>query len=437
MSAVPAELAAFRAASAEAARASPALDWLAAVRERALHRFEERGFPTPGEEDWRYTDLRPAAELAAARAGSQPAGDVGPLPEALATSLAGSNPLVLLDGRLVTGGPHGIAGLTVTSLGRAPAAARGGIAARIGGALESGNPFPADLNAALLRDGLVIEVAAGTVLAAPIHVACAATGAGIVQNAILLRLGRGSRATLIEHHLGCGESISTTVTDVVCEPGSALAYAKIQAESDTATHLAAQRIAVSEDARADLLHLDLGARIGRNDLRVDLDGAGAAVGAHGLFFADGERHLDNHTRIDHRAPRATSRELYRGVADGRGRGVFNGKVIVHAGAIGTDARLASQNLLLSPTAEIDTKPELEIYADDVRCSHGATTGQLDRNAIFYLRSRGIPEPQARRMLIASFVREITRELPAGPVDELVARLLAGRLPELGEVSERP
>ncbi len=190
-------------------------------------------------------------------------------------------------------------------------------------------------------------------------------------------------------------------------------------------------------ATADLLHLDLGARLARNDLRVDLVAPEATVHAYGLFFADASRHLDNHTHIEHLAPHTFSREVYRGIMDGTGRGVFNGKIVVRPGADKTDARLRNQNLLLSRGAEVDTKPELEIYADDVKCSHGATTGQLDRDSIFYLRSRGIPEEQARRLLIASFAREVVRRLPPGPLEAHVVGILGDRLPGLTEAGSSP
>jgi Fe-S cluster assembly protein SufD len=293
------------------------------------------------------------------------------------------------------------------------------------------------LNAALLRDGLFIEVAAGAVLGEPIYVVVGNSPAQAAYNRIIVSLGADSRATIVEHHLGIGESVSNSVTDIACGAGSRLTYLKLQTEAASAIHLASQKISMSRGAQADILHLDLGAKLARNDLRVDLAAEGTEAMCHGLFYADGSRHLDNHTRIDHQAPRSRSRERYRGLAEDRGRGVFNGKVIVHSGAIKSDAELTNQNLLLSPTAEIDTKPELEIYADDVKCSHGATTGQLDSDSIFYLRSRGITAEQARRMLMASFVREITRRVPAGPLDLHVSALLHDRLPDLGTIIESP
>ncbi len=434
-------VATFAAASAAAAKHAPALGWLAAARERSLKRFTERGFPTTAEEDWRYTDLREAArritDLLARPSPPATEETRRTLRERLIDGGVGP-PIMLVDGTLAGDTAPGptVVGLTVNALSAAPPAARDDLAARIAETGASDGALAA-LNAALLRQALVVDVAAGTELSTPIYIVCAAATDGAPQNRILVRLGRGSRASIVEHHLGIAAGVSNTVTELICDEDSALDYVKLQEESVAATHLASQRLRLAGGARARLLHLDVGARLSRNDLSVNLDGAGAEVSARGLFFADGERHLDNHTRIEHHAPRTVSRELYRGVVDERGRGVFNGKVIVHAGANGTDARLTSQNLLLSAAAEVDTKPELEIYADDVRCSHGATTGQLDPVAIFYLRSRGIEAAQARRMLIAAFVRELICQPPGAALAAHVARGLAGRLPELRTIAETP
>jgi Fe-S cluster assembly protein SufD len=360
------------------------------------------------------------------------------LPQRLVAATGGAR-AVLVDGefRPELSTATQVAELSIRALGQALPGEQVALRARVAGAMERASSALPALNAALLRDGLVIDIADAAAIEAPIYLAVATGTAGAAHNRILVRLGAGARATLIEHHLSDGESVSNSVTDVVCGPGAQLRYLKLQDEAETAAHIATQQFTLEPAARAELLHLDLGAGLARNDLMIRLAGRGAAVHAHGFFHADGERHLDNHTRVDHCAPETLSRELYRGIADGRGRGVFNGKVIVHKGAAGTDARLSNQNLLLSSAAEIDTKPELEIYADDVKCSHGATTGQLDATAIFYLRSRGIDAAEARRMLIASFACEILQHAPAGTIGAHVLALLERKLPEIGEVSRQP
>lgn len=418
---------------AAAARPRPALAWLQDTRERALERFLALGFPAPREEHWRYTDLHEAEELTARYLAQTSPADATPCDTTVCTEHLPHGLLTLIDG-LPGSATDNIPGVTIRPLSQSAAAGCDRLAARIDTCGNSSWVALGALNTALIEDGLVIEVAAGAVIDSPIHLICSGSGGRMTHNRILLRLGAGSSATFIEQHSSTTEGISNSVTDIVCEARSALRYVKIQEEAPAAIHLAHQHVSLDDASRADLLHLDLGARLARNDLHVELGGNAAEVSAHGLFFADGERHLDNHTRMDHQAPRTVSRELYRGVLDGHGRGVFNGRIIVHPGACGTDAQLRNQNLLLAPTAEVDTRPELEIYTDDVRCSHGATTGQLDPAAIFYLRSRGISSEQARRMLIASFVSEILHLAPAGKVATHLTRLLGTRLPEISEVA---
>jgi len=171
-------------------------------------------------------------------------------------------------------------------------------------------------------------------------------------------------------------------------------------------HIANQVVRVATDACFNGINFDLGSQLARNDLTVELHGERAHASLYGLFMANGNRHVDDHLRVDHRAPETTSRENYRGILNDAARGVFNGKIIVHPGADGTDAQMNNRNLLLSEKSEIDTKPELEIYTDDVKCSHGSTTGRLDNNALFYLRTRGVPENLAHIMLVSAFAQEI-------------------------------
>jgi Fe-S cluster assembly protein SufD len=413
------------------------LDWLHEVRRRAFDRFVSTGFPTVAEEDWRYTDLRPAAALTERYLENPVLAGPAVLPgrEAalrghMVNGLGGAT-AVFADGvfNAELSSLRPIPGLTIAPLGQVAPETQGVLSDRLSRAIAGGNGLTA-LNMVLLRDGLFIRVAAGTVLDEPIYLVLASSAKRATYNRAIITLEPESHATIVEHHIGAGESVSNSVTEVACDMGSRLAYVKLQAETAAAIHLASQKMSMAAGARASVLHLDLGAKMARNDLRLDLSGEGAEVTCHGLFYADGSRHLDNHTRIDHRAPHSLSREQYRGIADGDGRGVFNGKVIVHAGAIRSDAQLTNQNLLLSRTAEVDTKPELEIYADDVKCSHGATTGRLDSDSIFYLRSRGIAADQARRILIGAFVREIVKRVPAGPLDSHVSALLHDRLPDL-------
>jgi len=196
-------------------------------------------------------------------------------------------------------------------------------------------------------------------------------------------------------------------------------------------HMANQLVRVAAGGRFDSVSIDFGSQLARNDLQVDLHGEHAQANLYGLFMANGKRHTDSRLRVDHRAPNTTSQENYRGILNDTACGVFNGKIIVHAGADGTDAQMSNRNLLLSEQAEVNTKPELEIYTDDVKCAHGSTTGQLDRDALFYLRARGVPETTARTMLVNAFAQEIIDHVRSKVPDlaDSLARLLDTQLPD--------
>ncbi|RME32458.1 MAG: Fe-S cluster assembly protein SufD, partial [Gammaproteobacteria bacterium] len=225
-------------------------------------------------------------------------------------------------------------------------------------------------------------------------------------------LGEGAGATLLETHAGSGGEacFANLLTGVLLGEGARLDHLRLQYESEAAFHFSSTGARLQRDSRYLNHNLCLGARLNRNDIAVELAGEGAAVELHGLTLGGGRSHLDNHTRVDHLAPHTTSAENYKAVLGDRARGVFNGKVVVHPGAQKIVAGQSSRNLLLSAGAEMDTKPELEIYADDVQCHHGATVGQLDELALFYLRSRGVPEAEARAMLIHAFAGEVLRAI---------------------------
>lgn len=428
----------FAEALAATIRVRPALDWMTPLRTAAMQRFERAGFPSPRLEDWRHTNLKEYASRSRQLA----------LPSATGAAADGAA-LSALARRLL---PTGMGFVAVFHAGRlldglsqlAPPA--GASCSRPGDAdrppawadslaADAGEDAPAlaALNAALLGDGIAIEVAAGAVISQPLYVVHASADGRSAQNRVVLRLGAGSRCTLIEHHLGEGAGIANSVTDISCGRDAQLSYIRLQEEPDEALHLSLQRLHLAGGAEAGLLAIDLGGGLVRNTLQLSLDGAGAGTDIRGLFFVDGKRHVDNLTRVDHRALATRCYERYRGIVEDAGHGVFNGKIIVHEGADRTSAEMRNENLLLSPRAEVDTKPELEIYTDDVKCAHGATTGQLDETAVFYLRSRGIGEAEARRMLMAAFAQEIIAQIPVAGVKEHVIGLLDERLPDLAQV----
>jgi len=417
------------------------LPWLAGSRAQALAAFTGTGLPTLRDEDWKYTsvarieqgrffflaatpDTVAAAELAA---------------EVANLALPGAHLLVFVDGRHVpalSGVGSLPTGVVVASLAatlrREPERLQFWLASP-----RHGKPGGfAALNAACMADGAYIHLAPGVVLEAPLHVLfVAATTDLATHSRNLVIAGADSRACIVEHHarLGAARYFSNVVTDIVVGPGATIEHHKLQEESAEAFHVAAVYADLAQGSRFVSSSFALGGALARTEIAVALDGEGAQCALDGLYLATGRQHIDHHTRIDHSRPHGTSREFYKGVLDGAARAVFNGKVIVHADAQHSDAAQTNRNLLLSDQAEIDTKPQLEIWADDVKCSHGATVGQLDAEQIFYLRSRGIADAAARALLTWGFAAEMVERVPLAPLRARLERLLRARLPLSGEV----
>jgi Fe-S cluster assembly protein SufD len=271
------------------------------------------------------------------------------------------------------------------------------------------------LNQAFFEDGVVLDVSPGATPDQPIYIVHQWTdgSAQLMSNPrVVVRAGANSRCVVIEHFVGAnaGECFTNAVCDIDVAAGASVEHYRIQQESLRSFHIGHVNVRLQQNSRYASHDIALGASLARVNLSTTLQGAGAHVALNGLIAPLGTQHLDAHTTIDHAVPHTTSDENYRGIAGGRGRGVFNGKVIVRPDAQQTDARQSSRNLLLNAGAEIDTKPELEIYANDVKCSHGATTGQLDAAALFYLRSRGLDEATARALLIRAFAESIVTSL---------------------------
>ncbi len=396
--------------------------WLAARRAQAFARFREQGFPAPPLEDWKYTRVLAVEQ----RAFETPAelciglteDDIAPfLPEGL-----GAWRLVFVNGRfmpmLSTGRSALPTGFTLTSLARAMEGHATRVEPLLGALAGTGrNGFTA-LNLALFRDGAFVHLPAGARAERPIHLLFLAVGGGdglLAQPRNLVVAGEGAEATIIECHAALGDTshLANTVTEIALGDGASIAHSILQDQPLKATQVTTVAVRQGRDSRYRSHAVSLGALLHRCDIDVSLDAQGAECSLDGLYVGAGRQHVDFHTRIDHRAAHGTSREFYKGVLDGRARGVFNGKVHVHPHAQKTDAAQSNANLLLSPHAEADTKPELEIYADDVKCSHGATVGQLDETAVFYLRARGIGEAEARALLTAAFAGEVI-DRAAGP-----------------------
>src|SRR5262245_26741297 len=407
-------------------------DALTPLRRSALDRFLAAGFPTQRDEDWKYTNLRRLEMRTFAPA---EAATLGPVADDRWIA-AGGVRIVLVNGHAMpslsstSAQPPGLTALTLGQWIRNDAAA----AARFLALPQSATGVFEQLNLAFCEDGVVIEIADGRVVDEPVYVVHQwHDGAQRMSHPrVIVHAGRNSRCTLIEQFLGPTETeyFTNAVTTIDLAAGAAVRHYRVQQESAKSFHIAHIAVRQHADSRYSCHDIALGGSLARTDIATMLEGGGAHAALHGLFAPTGSQHLDTHTRIEHIAPHTTSEEDYRGVAAGRGRGVFNGKVIVRPDAQKTDARQSSRNLLLAATAEIDTKPELEIYANDVKCSHGATTGQLDETALFYLRSRGLSQSQARALLIRAFADAVLTSVEHAPVRAHLERQLDERFADL-------
>lgn len=400
---------------------------LAERRAEALALFAEAGLPSTRQEEWRYTNLEPLARIAfdlSAPGAAAPRGEV----EAVAAPFFACSAFVFVDGRLAPAlsTPGGLAG-GVRVRGLAD-----GLPDVFGRqADQKQHPFAA-LNTALFADVAYVSVPAGAHLAEPIHLVFVATGDDAPRASfprVAVEAGAGSRALVIQDHvtLGRGPRLTAAVTEVAVAENAALELVVLQRESDASWHFGNVQARLARDARFASRTLTLGGALVRNDLGAVIDGVGAECDLDGLFVGAGSRLVDNHTTVDHASPHGTSRELYKGILADRSRGVFRGRIAVRPDAQKTDARQSNANLLIGTGAEIDTEPQLEIWADDVRCSHGASIGRLDPDALFYLRSRGIGEDAARDLLLRGFAAEVLRKVGSEPLAEALGELLALRL----------
>jgi len=405
-------------------RTAKALPGFSDLRRKALGRFTERGFPSGREESWRFTDVTPLTEIA-----FKPAtGTANPNQFAgLAGGALKALQITFVDGRFAPAFStlNLPAGVGVASLAELLKSDPESLVPYV---LVPEEPFAA-LNTAFFRDGAVLNIADGVVVDLPIHLLFLSSLHGdpyVMHPRTVIALGKGAKATVVKSYLGPsgGTYWMNAVTTAVLGDGAALDLTKVQRESQQAFHF--ETLEVRAAAGASFTHhsISLGARIARNDLDVTLEGEGAECALFGLYEVAGAQHVDHHTLIDHAKPHCTSRELYKGVLDGRSRAVFDGRIIVRPDAQKTSAMQSNKNLLLSKEALVHTKPQLEIFANDVKCKHGATIGQLDADVLFYLRSRGIGLAEARRLLIHAFASEIIDTVKADAVRSQIGGCLA-------------
>jgi len=439
--------------------------WLKALHDKALADFAAQGLPGPYDEDWKYTPLKQIERAEFCRA-ERPA---ALHPEQLSTALPaceGGYRLVFINGwymeslSTVDHLPHGLVlcnfdeALSQHSV--ALESALGHIADR------EGQPF-ASLNTAFMEDGVFLQVAADTVIHDSIHCLFLSTASAddtrsrVSYPRLLIVLEDYAELTVVEHYLGLkslgvenvgldsqvldesgseknklenNHNFTNTLTEILLHPYARLNHYKLQCESHDSSHIGGIHVEQHRGSRFSSHNVSLGAALARNDIHIKLMGENAKCRLNGVYLVGGRQHVDHHTQVDHLEPSCCSDELYKGVIQGRARAVFNGKVVVHRGAQQSDARQINKNLLLSEKAEVDTKPELQIYADDVKCSHGATVGQLDAQSLFYLQSRGISKTDAEALLVYAFVSEILEGIDHPGIQSLLQVPLLDQLSDL-------
>lgn len=382
------------------------------LREEAAERFRQLGWPTTRVEEWRYTNLAPVQKVAW-RVDDEPTLIQTPSP------LAGQAVLELtfVNGRM-TGSPA-----------EWPAGVKPLVVAEETIADWQRKPMVA-LNLAHSQEGARIEVAPGAVVEGFIHLLFFGRGDGIWSHPRnVIHVGANAQVTIVETYLGTGSYFTNTLTEIVAGEGAVVDHYKLQNESDAAYHVGSLFVRQARSSSVITRSVAVGSLLARTETAVALDGEGASATLDGLFVGTGSQHLDNVTAVDHVQPRCESAQLYKGILDQNARGVFDGLIIVRPGAEKTASRQENRNLLLSGTAIVDSKPNLEIHNDDVKCSHGSTIGQIDADTLFYLRSRGIDEQEARSLLVYAFASEIVDRMKIEVVREQVRRALFRVLPE--------
>jgi Fe-S cluster assembly protein SufD len=423
---------ALAASFATARRALPGVGSVAALREDAFRRFESEGLPHRRVEEWKYTDLRALMREARPLASPPDAAAKARAERALATLVAiEARRIVFVDGAFVPELSDLAAleaGLTIRSTAQALAAGDPHIAAHLGKVVPSDDVAVA-LNTALMGDGAVIHVAAGAALARPLHLVFVNAGgepASVFVRSLAV-IENGARAMLVETHVGVGASEHqvNAVLELKVGDQAHVDHVKITGEGAGALHVSSLMAAVGAHARFNEFLFTTGGAVVRNQVFVRFAGEGTIAGIRGASLLKGRQHADTTLVADHVVPDCTSREVFKSVLDGESRGVFQGKIIVRPHAQQTDAKMATHALLLSETAEADNKPELEIFADDVQCGHGATSGDLDEDLLFYLKARGIPGKEAEALLIQAFVGEAVEGIEhAGLRDALMESVAA-------------
>jgi Fe-S cluster assembly protein SufD len=414
------------------AGASPS--WLNELRSEGMQVFAELGFPTTRLEDWRFCNVAPIAGVrfqpAPFTLNDQIENQIRKLPYfgLDCPQLVFVNGHYVKELSSVAGLPGNVKVASLVDALKLDDA----IAAHLARYADYRSRHFVALNTAFIEDGAFIEVPKGVLIEKPIHILYVSADGNepwVAHPRNLVIAGPGSQAALIETHIGLGNGVyfNNVVTEIVAEENAHVNYVKVQHESETAFHVASVVAYAARNAGLQTNSIQFGARLGREDLTTVLDGEGAESYLYGLYVTNGQQLIDNHTAIDHAQPHCSSREFYKGILDGKSTGVFNGKILVRKDAQKTDSKQSDKNLLLSESATINTKPQLEIFADDVKCTHGATIGQIDPEAVFYLRSRGLALEDARNVLIVAFAAEIVDRVKFEPYREVLKAALTHKM----------
>lgn len=410
------------------------LPWLNAQRQSALQRFEQVGLPGVRDEDWRYTNLRALKSQSYNPSTANKSAenlDPGAMPR-----------VVIVDGYLDKSASDGLStdGIIVASL--ADVIAQNFIEDNFGATLPSQQHGFTALNTAYAQDGYVVYLPKASVQQTALEVLFISQSVDTVSHTRNLIIAEpNTQCTIIERHISTGQDrvyLSNTITEIIAGENAHIDHYKIQQESDEAFHLGGVFINQASGSQVKNHNIALSGLVTRNDTHTNLLGQGAHMEMNGLVLGQGRQHIDNQTQVNHAVPNCTSDEYYKTVLDDNSRSVFRGRIIVAQDAQLTNADQQNNNLLLSANAEADTKPQLEIYADDVKCSHGATVGQLDSNSLFYLKSRGISSEQARALLTFAFANEVLDRIKIDSVRKELTTIMAGELdlqnPELQDLA---
>ena len=419
----------------------PGAAWISELRDSALESFKQRGFPTVRDEAWRYTDVRPITKnyFSVSRASDSDHSAIQSFEEFMLKDFSGFT-IKVLNG-LVLEIPEELVqmeGVMIQSLSDCMQHSPEILEPFLKSAKADNLDGFAELNRAFLENGLLISLDEEVELEQPLEILNLSSGDQIaILPRFLVNMNRGAKAKIVERYVSAGDDQTFTngVSEISLSQDSELDYYVVQTSGDKASQVGYINADLDEGSRFSCRTITLGGRIVRNNLQVKLAGEQAHCDMLGLYNLSGRQHVDNYTTMVHAAANCTSKELYKGVLDNRSRGVFHGRIKVEQDAQKTDAEQSNNTLILSRDAEIDTKPQLEIYADDVKCSHGATIGQIDNNSLFYLRSRGIEEQEARSLLTYAFVNEVLESVDIAPLHQTLEQALMQQLVNPEVISE--